>query len=168
MQASRATGAASGSAAPCPTRSTTPRKPSTKPTVLRAVIRSPGTSACASGSTSSGTTAMVMPAKPELTCRCPQASSEKGRAFDAEPLLVRLEWRHRHETVHAVEGSLALRESAFDPVADLPVRRLVRMEYEEGRTQSNGSVLRTLPAEWVLPFLHGRYDEMGVAGIEIG
>jgi hypothetical protein len=41
------------------------------------------------------------------------------------------------------------------------------MEYEEGTTQSNGTVLRPLPADWVLPFLHGRYDEMGVVGLEV-
>jgi acetoacetate decarboxylase len=69
--------------------------------------------------------------------------------------------------VYEVDGELALRESAFDPVADVPVRRVVRMEYEEGTTQSNGRVLRALPAEWVLPFLHQRYDEPGAAGIEV-
>jgi len=93
---------------------------------------------------------------------------EKGRGLDGEPLLVQLEWRHRHERVRRVEGgALALRESPFDPVADLPLRRLVRMEYEEGTTQSNGRVLRALPAEWVLPVLHQRYDEPGVEGVEI-
>jgi acetoacetate decarboxylase len=94
---------------------------------------------------------------------------EKGAGLDGEPLLVRLEWRHRHERVRRVEGgALVLRESPFDPVADLPVRRLVRMEYEEGTTQSNGAVLRALPAEWVLPILHQRYDEPGAEGVEVG
>lgn len=93
---------------------------------------------------------------------------EKGRGLDGDPLLVRLEWRHRHEQVRCVDdGALALRESPFDPVADLPVRRLVGMEYEEGTTESNGRVLRSLPPEWVLPILHQRYDEPGVEGIEV-
>jgi len=93
---------------------------------------------------------------------------EKGRGLDGEPLLVRLEWRHRHQRVQRVDGgALVLRESPFDPVADLPVRRLVRMEYEEGTTESNGRVLRALPPEWVLPILHQRYDEPGVEGIEV-
>jgi acetoacetate decarboxylase len=93
---------------------------------------------------------------------------EKGRGLDGEPLLVRLEWRHRHERVQQVESAaLVLRESPFDPVADLPVRRLVRMEYEEGTTESNGRVVRALPPEWVLPILHQRYDEPGVQGIEV-
>jgi acetoacetate decarboxylase len=92
----------------------------------------------------------------------------KGGGLDGEPLLVRLDWRHRHERVRRVEdGELTLRESPFDPVADLPVRRMVRMEYEEGTTLSNGSVLRPLPPEWVLPILHQRYDEPGFEGVEV-
>ena len=93
---------------------------------------------------------------------------EKGGGLDGEPLLVRLEWRHRHERVRRVEdGALVLHESPFDPVADLPVRRLVRMEFEEGTTESNGCVLRPLPPEWVLPILHQRYDEPGAEGVEV-
>ena len=47
------------------------------------------------------------------------------------------------------------------------MRRLVRMEYEEGTTQSNGTVLRAIPGEWLLPFLHQRYDDPQTEGIEI-
>ena len=50
---------------------------------------------------------------------------------------------------------------------DVPVRRIVGMEYEEGSTQSNGTVLRSVPDEWILPFLHQRYDDTSGAGIEI-
>jgi acetoacetate decarboxylase len=92
----------------------------------------------------------------------------KVAGLDGEPLLVRLDWRHRHERVRRVEGGmLTLRESPFDPVADLPVRRLLRMEWEEGMVESGGSVVRTLPAEWVLPVLHQRYDDPGAEGVEI-
>jgi acetoacetate decarboxylase len=93
---------------------------------------------------------------------------ERGQGFDGEPLFVRLEWRHKHDKVHRVDGEVILRESPFDPVVDLPVRRLVRMEYEEGSTQSSGKVLRPVPGEWLLPFIHGRYDDMSGDGIEIG
>lgn len=94
-------------------------------------------------------------------------SCEKPGAFDADPLLVRLEWRHRHSAVARVEGEVVLRESPFDPVADLPVKRLVRIEYEEGTSQSNGRVLRSVPGAWLAPFLHQRYDDSGAPGIEI-
>ena len=95
-------------------------------------------------------------------------SCEPDRALDADPLLVRLEWRHDHSAVHRVEGGeLILRESPFDPVVDLPVRRLVTFEYEEGTTESNGRVLRSVPGDWLLPFLHQRYDEPATQGIEV-
>jgi acetoacetate decarboxylase len=94
-------------------------------------------------------------------------SIENGKGFDGDPLLVRLEWRHKHDKVHRVDGEVILRESAFDPVIDLPVRRLIRMEYEEGGSRSSGKVLRPVPGEWLLPFIHGRYDDMSGDGIEV-
>jgi len=94
-------------------------------------------------------------------------SCEQGKAFDYDPLLVRLEWRQKHDTVHELDGALTLGESPLDPVADVPVRKLVKCEYEEGTTQSNGTVLRAVPGEWLLPFLHQRYDDTSGAGIEI-
>jgi len=93
---------------------------------------------------------------------------EKGRAFDADPLLVQLTWRHRHTGAWEVDGAeLILGESPVDPVADAPVVRLVRCEYEEGTSRSDGRVLRALPAEWALPFLHGRYDDASGEGLEV-
>ncbi len=94
-------------------------------------------------------------------------SCEKPGSFDADPLLVRLEWQHAHRVVRRVAGEVILRESPFDPVADLPVRRLVRLEYEEGTSQSSGRVLQSVPGEWLLPFLHQRYDDPGAPGIEV-
>lgn len=102
-------------------------------------------------------------------CYKAQPSCEKGQGFDQDPLLVRLEWQHVHEQVNRVDdAALVLGESPFDPVADLPIRRLVKAEYEVGQTQSNGRVLQSVPGEWLMPFLHGRYDDPGVQGIEIG
>jgi acetoacetate decarboxylase len=92
---------------------------------------------------------------------------DKGRDFDGDPLLVRLEWRQTHTAAHRMDGEVILRESSFDPVADLPVRRIVRMEYEEGSTQSSGTVLRSIPGAWLLPFLHQRYDDPLAEGVEI-
>jgi len=94
-------------------------------------------------------------------------SIDKTQGFDTDPLLVRLEWQHQDELVHRVDGEVILRESPFDPVIDIPVRKLVRMEYEEGKTQSNGKVLRSVPGDWFRPFLHGRYDDPSGEGIEI-
>jgi acetoacetate decarboxylase len=100
-------------------------------------------------------------------CVKAQPSCEKGKGFDQDPLLVALTWKHDQTDVRDVAGALTLRESPFDPVADLPVRRLVRMEYEEGRTESNGRVLRAIPGEWLMPYLHQRYDDPAAQGIEV-
>ncbi len=94
-------------------------------------------------------------------------SCDPGRDFDGDPILVQLEWQHEHTRSAQMEGEVVLRDSPFDPVADLPVHRIVRMEYEEGTTKSNGRVLRSVPGDWLLPFLHGRYDQPGVQGIEV-
>jgi len=100
-------------------------------------------------------------------CFKAQPSCEPDRMLDHDPLLVRLEWNHEQTRAARMEGEAILRESPFDPVADVPVRRVVRMEYEEGTTASNGRVLRSVPADWLVPFLHGRYDEPGVQGVEL-
>ena len=94
-------------------------------------------------------------------------SIDKTRGFDGDPLLVRLEWKHKDDVVHSVDGNVVLTESPFDPLIDIPVRRLVRMEYEEGSTQSGGEVLRSVPGDWLLPFIHQRYDDTSGEGIEI-
>jgi acetoacetate decarboxylase len=93
---------------------------------------------------------------------------EKTRAFDGDPLLVRLEWRHKHTGAWKLEDAeLNLYDSPFDPVADVPVRRIVTAEYEEGSAESNGRVLRSVPGEWLEPFLHQRYDDTSGDGTEI-
>ena len=101
-------------------------------------------------------------------CYKAMPSCDQGKAFDNDPLLVRLEWNHKQKAVHTIEnGQITLNESPFDPVADVPVRSIVKMEYEVGNTASNGKVLRSVPGEWLLPFLHQRYDDPSGVGIEV-
>ncbi len=92
-------------------------------------------------------------------------SCEAGKFFDTDPLLVRLEWRHKQTNVHKMDGTITLHDSPMDPVADIPVKRLLSMEYEEGSTQSNGTVLRSIPGDWILPYLHQRYDDTSGEGV---
>ena len=101
-------------------------------------------------------------------CYKAMPSCERSKAFDADPLLVRLEWRHKHKNAWRLEdAALNLYDSPFDPVADVPVRRVLLAEYEEGTAQSNGKVLRSVPGEWLTPFLHQRYDDTSGDGIEV-
>ena len=94
-------------------------------------------------------------------------SCEKGRAFDGDPLLVRLEWHHKHDLVAKVDGTLTLGDSMVDPVSDVTLRRLVSIEYEEGTSRSGGRVLRSVPGEWLLPFLHQRFDDISGDGVDL-
>ena len=80
---------------------------------------------------------------------------------------MRLEWRHDFEHVWRLDGEIELCDSPFDQVADLPVRQMVEFEYTEGTTLSSGRVLRPVPGDWLLPFLHQRYDDPSVEGMEV-
>jgi acetoacetate decarboxylase len=87
-----------------------------------------------------------------------------GKGFDGEPSLV---YCHRTETSRAlerIEGEVTLRESRFDPVADLPVRRLVGITIAERTTIQRGEIVTRVPAEWLVPFAHQRYDDLSPVG----
>jgi acetoacetate decarboxylase len=91
----------------------------------------------------------------------------KNGGFDGEVLLTRLTWERSYTSLREVdEGRVILRESAHDPLVDVPVRRIVRMEFAEGATRTSGEVLRAVPGEWLSPFLSQRYDEPH-GGIEV-
>jgi acetoacetate decarboxylase len=87
-----------------------------------------------------------------------------GKGFDAEPALVycyRTEQCRLHERV---EGEVTLRESPFDPVADLPVRRLVELTYSERSSMQRAEIVSRVPSEWLAPFAHQRYDDLSPIG----
>jgi acetoacetate decarboxylase len=90
-----------------------------------------------------------------------------GKGFDQDPQLVRLEWDFDFTHRWRLEGGIQLVDSPFDPVADLPVRRIVEFEYAEGRLRSSGRVLRPVPGDWLTPFIHQRYDEPDVEGVDV-
>ena len=91
--------------------------------------------------------------------------SPDGKGFDDEPSLV---YCHRDETTreaHAVDrAELVLRDSRFDPVADLPVRRLVSVTVAERRSVQRGEIVGKVPSEGLLPFVHQRYDDLSPVG----
>ena len=59
-----------------------------------------------------------------------------------------------------MEGEVILRESRFDPVADLVVRQLVEITYSERRSAQRAEIVGRVPGEWLLPFVHQRYDDL--------
>ena len=87
-----------------------------------------------------------------------------GFGFDADPRLVhchRIETNRKRETV---DGEIILRDSMFDPVADLPVRTILEMSLSERRSQQRGEIVEVLDAETIIPFIHQRYDDVHPAG----
>ena len=52
----------------------------------------------------------------------------------------------------------------LDPVADFPVRKVVSFEYAEISSSQRGEVVGRVPAEWLEPFMHQRYDDLSVLG----
>ncbi|GAA0377681.1 hypothetical protein GCM10009093_01020 [Brevundimonas terrae] len=91
-----------------------------------------------------------------------------GFGFDGDVFLTQLNWDRDWDMHHVVEGGkITLRESAADPLVDVPVRKLLKMEYSEGRSVTGGEILEKVPGEWLQPFWFGRYDENPTGGIEI-
>jgi acetoacetate decarboxylase len=87
-----------------------------------------------------------------------------GQGLDSDPSLV---YCTREETVRWVktcEGELVLRDSRFDPVADLPVRALVEVTVGERNSIQRGRIHSTVPAQWIVPFMHQRYDDLSPLG----
>ena len=67
----------------------------------------------------------------------------------------------RPARLERVDGEIILRESRFDPVADLPVRRIV--EHRRSPSGAASSAARSsagVPASGSLPFVHQRYDDL--------
>lgn len=87
-----------------------------------------------------------------------------GFGFDTDPRLV---YCHRQETTRKrelVDGEILLRDSTFDPVADLPVRKVLEMHLSERRSQQRGEIVAVLDSKDVLPYVHQRYDDMHPTG----
>src|SRR5699024_5303550 len=61
-----------------------------------------------------------------------------GEGFDADPALVHCTRRERTRSLRRVDGEVVLRDSDFDPVADLPVRRLVDIVLAERQSDQRG------------------------------
>ncbi|MFC4910842.1 acetoacetate decarboxylase family protein [Actinomadura gamaensis] len=82
-----------------------------------------------------------------------------GDGLDSDAALVHCTRRGRTRALRRVDGAVTLTDSPFDPVADLPVRRLVEITLEERTSTQEGRIVERVPAAAVLPFVHQRYDD---------
>lgn len=90
---------------------------------------------------------------------------EDPSTFDGDVFLTRLNWKRNYTDRRDMEGKVTLVESPYDPLVDIPVRKIVRMEYVEGATQTGGQLLRTVPGEWIADHWVGRFDEPTNTGL---
>ena len=87
-----------------------------------------------------------------------------GKGFDGEPQLVYCRREETTRSLKNIDGQVILRESRFDPVADLPVRAIRSIELAERSSIQTGEVVSSVPADWVTPFVHQRYDDLSPVG----
>ncbi len=87
--------------------------------------------------------------------------------FDGDVYLTRLNWKRNYNLSRAFEGQIRFHESAYDPLVDVPIRRIVSMDYVEGATNTSGQILRTVPGDYIAPFWVGRNDAPLNPGIDI-
>ena len=87
-----------------------------------------------------------------------------GDGLEGDPALVHCHRQEHASFVRPVVGDCKLLEAPLDPVADFPVRRIVSFEYAEISSSQRGEIVGRVPAAWVAPFLHQRYDDLSVLG----
>ncbi|MGW1748140.1 acetoacetate decarboxylase family protein [Streptomyces sp. NPDC002092] len=82
-----------------------------------------------------------------------------GWGFDGDPVLVHCLCNEKVRRLERVTGEVVLRESMYDPVADLPVLRLVDITIGEKTSDRRGKVVERVSAQALLPYIHQRYDD---------
>jgi acetoacetate decarboxylase len=80
-----------------------------------------------------------------------------GNGFDGDPLLVRLEQVRTPEKIEQIEGELILRDLASCPVADLPVRELVSMQWVLRSSENTPKLVGPVDAAAFAPYAPIRY-----------
>jgi acetoacetate decarboxylase len=84
----------------------------------------------------------------------------QGGGFDHDPTLVHVRRTQEDRVVERLDAEVTLHDSAFDPVGDLPVKRIVSAFFSENHQTQTGTIVGTVPGEWVWPFRHQRYDNL--------
>jgi acetoacetate decarboxylase len=87
-----------------------------------------------------------------------------GSGLEGDPAFV---YCHRHEVarmVRPVRGECKLLDAPLDPIADFPIRSVVSFDYAELSSSQRGEMVGRVPAEWLEPFAHQRYDDLSVLG----
>ena len=96
----------------------------------------------------------------------PRIDREPG--FEGDVYLTQLNWERNYTDIKTIHNpEIILRESAYDPLIDVPVKKIVRAEYATGSTITSGKVLTKIPGEWIINHIDQRYDDPVDLGIDI-
>lgn len=102
-----------------------------------------------------------------LFCYKGMPAIDKSDSFDGDCFLTQLDWERDYTDVRKCDGEVILRESAHDPLIDIPVRKLISMEYCEGASVTGGKILTKVPGEWLVDHWHQRFDNTNVPALDI-
>jgi acetoacetate decarboxylase len=88
--------------------------------------------------------------------------SADGRGLAFDPQLVRVTHRGTTHRAKRGTGTITFRESAHDPVIDLPVLMVEGFAFSHGETYTTAEVVATVPAASFLPWAYGKTDDLTV------
>ncbi len=105
-----------------------------------------------------------IPARDKVDFYFKISPSPDGKGFDTEPALVHCRRHEEAREGRVIDGALELFESPLDPIVDIPVGRIVAMQFARVATTQEAEVVERVPADWLLPYVHQRYDDLSVLG----
>jgi acetoacetate decarboxylase len=79
-----------------------------------------------------------------------------------DPHLVYGNYQRHYEMFERIDGEVELGDSPLDPVADITIRELRSITWCRRRTIQTARIVEHVPAEWLLPFVHQRYDDVAL------
>lgn len=103
-----------------------------------------------------------IPAREKVDFYFKISPSPDGKGFDTEPALVHVRRYEEALDGRTIDGSFQLFESPVDPLVDIPVGHIVAMEFARVTTSQKAEVVERVPADWLLPYVHQRYDDLSV------
>jgi acetoacetate decarboxylase len=85
-----------------------------------------------------------------------------GRGLAGDPQLVQVTHRGTTHRLAQGTGTIIFRESAHDPVIDIPVLEILSASLSESETHTRAEVVATVPATDFLPYAYGKIDDLTV------
>ena len=79
-----------------------------------------------------------------------------------DPHLVHGTYHRHYELFEAIDGHVELGEYPLDPVADLEIVELRSITWCRRRTIQTARIAEQIPQEWLLPYVHQRYNDIAL------